>query len=307
MKKKIKDRKKTLTVLTLLQNLSWLPIILLPFFAFGNLKLLILFASINAILYSLASPIWNSLIGDIIPTYKRGKFFGSRNITSGIWAFVGTIGAGIILTLFKNKIFLAFSIIFIIAIFWRLSTHKERIKIEEPGYNPGASEDFSLKQFVEKSSKTNYGLFVKYVSFMEFALNLSKPFIAYYMLAVLKFDYLTFAFIISASIVASFTSTTLWGKYIDTHGSTKTLYIAGLILPIVAFMCIFSTSPLVFIIAEIISGVALAGFKISSSIFILDSVKNQNTIKSTSYYNFFTGLGTFIGGVIGAITILLFL
>ncbi len=303
---KLKNRKKTLMTLIILQNISWLPMIMLPFFAFGNLKLLILFATINAILYSIASPIWNSLIGDVIPTYRRGEFFGSKSIHLGILAFLGTITAGLLLTYFKDRIFLAFSIIFAVAVIWRISTNKNKIKLEEPGYNPNDAEKFTIKNFVSKVKKTNYGRFVKYASFMEFSINLSRPFIAYYMLTILKFDYLTFAFIISGSLIATFASTPLWGKFIDKHGSAKTVYITGLILPLPLLIWVFTSSIPILIIAEIISGVAIAGYKISSSIFILDNVKSNNLIKSTSYYNFFIGLATLIGGLIGAATLKLF-
>lgn len=296
---KIKDRKKTLTVLTILQHLSWIPIILLPFLAFGDLKLLLIFATINAILYSLAMPIWNSLVGDLIPTYKRGNFFGSRNITTGVWAFIGTISAGVLLTIFKDKIFLAFSIIFAVAILGRILSNRVTIKLDEPGYDPKGCEHFTLREFMEKAPKTNYGLFVKFVSLTELAINIARPFIAYYMIAILRMDYLTFAFIISVAILSSYVSTSFWGKRIDKYGSTKIMYLSALLLPITPIIWAFSTSLTMFVIAEIIAGFATAGFKMSSSIFILDCVKRNNTIKSTSYYNFFVGLATFAGGLIG--------
>lgn len=300
----VKDRKRILVISSVIHAFLWLPLLLIPYVTPNQKYLLVIYVAFQTIIAQLMNPVSNSLLGDIVPTYERGRFFGLRNKVVGAVSFIAALFAGLTLNYLSPKNpFIGFTILFGIAFIARLSTAFFKSKIHNPAPDLAHEEKFSLIDFVRRMDKTNYGHFVIYLSLFKFAVNIASPFFAVYMLKDLQFTYLQFTIIIAAEMITSFITMGLWGKLIDERGTKAALYISGILTPLIPFFWLFSRNFYYLCFVEMFSGIAWAGFNLSSSNFIFDAVKPENRVRCIAYFKFFEGIAVFAGALIGGFLI----
>src|SRR3989338_61160 len=233
---KVGSRKKVIVASALMQALMWLPIIIIPFFVKDfSIYYFILFVTLYFFFGSFGSPAWSSMMGDLVPENERGKYFGMRNRITGLVAFISVFGGGFLLSrISRVDIFLAFTILFLIACIARLVSVYFLNRMHEPKYEAKEEESyFSVWDFIKGMRTRNFSKFVLWRCLMAFAVSISGPFFAVYMLRDLKLDFMTYTLIISASSIASFFAMAYWGKYIDRYGNKKIFTIAGFLIPII--------------------------------------------------------------------------
>lgn len=300
----LKDRRKILVVSSFLHAVLWIPLLLMPYAVPGQKYLLIVYVSLQTIIIQLMQPIGNSLLGDIVPKYERGRFFGLRNKVAGATSFVSALAAGLILNYFSPKHpFLGFAILFAIAFFARVLSGVFKAMMHDPVRDMGHAEKFSIFDFVKRMDKTNYGHFVIYITMFKFATYIAAPFFAVYMLKNLGFTYLQFTIIVAAELIASFIAMGIWGRLIDERGTKFVLYVSGMLTPLIPFLWLFSSNFYYLVVIEMFAGLSWAGFNLSSSNFIFDAVKPENRVRCISYFKFFEGIAIVIGAALGGILI----
>ncbi|MBI2558320.1 MFS transporter [Candidatus Woesearchaeota archaeon] len=300
----MKDRRKILVISSFLHAILWIPLLLIPYATPNQKYLLIVYVSLQAMLVQIMQPIGNSLLGDIVPTYERGRFFGLRNKIIGAASFVSALAAGFILNYFSLKNpYLGFSILFALAFIGRTLSGVFKSMIMNPQPDLAHEEKFSLFDFVKRMDKTNYGHFVSYITLFKFATSIAAPFFAVYLLKDLKFTYLQFTMTVAAELVASFVAVGIWGSMIDKRGTKSILYIGGALTPLIPFFWLFSSNFYYLIIVEAFSGVSWAAFNLSSSNFIFDAVKPENRVRCIAYYKFFESMAIFAGAAFGGILV----
>ena len=300
----MKDRRKLIVASSLINAVLWIPLLLIPYATPNQKYLIIIYVSLQTLVSQLSNPIWNSLMGDIVPKYERGRFFGLRNRVIEATSFAAALTAGIILNYFSPlNPFLGFTILFIISFFARLLSAVFRSLMANPSADSAYSEKFSIIDFVKRMDKTNYGHFVSYIVLFKFAVNLAAPFFAVYMLKNLGFGYLQYTLIVAVELVASFVAMGIWGRLIDSRGTKFVLYICGMLTPLIPILWLFSTNFYYLMAAEALSGISWAGFNLSASNFIFDAVKPENRVRCIAYYKFFEGIAIFFGVVIGGFLI----
>ena len=300
----VRDRRKILVASSLFHAILWIPLLLIPYATPAQKYLLIVYVTLQTVFAQLINPVWNSLMGDIVPTYERGRFFGLRNRVVGATSFVAALIAGFILNHFSPKHpFLGFTILFSIAFAARLVSGIFKGMMHNPPPDLEHAEKFSLVDFVKRMDKTNYGHFVIYIALFKLAVNIAAPFFAVYMLRDLGLSYLQFTFIFAAEMIASFFALGIWGSLIDAKGTKFVLYVTGMLTPIVPLFWLFSSNYYYLLVIEIFSGIAWAGFNLSSSNFIFDAVKPENRVRCIAYYKFFEGIAAFAGALLGGFLI----
>jgi len=299
-----KDRRKILVVSSFIHAILWIPLLLIPYATPGQKYLLIVYVSLQTLVLQLMNPIGNSLLGDIVPKYERGKFFGMRNRVVEITSFIAALIAGFTLEHFstKNEI-IGFTILFVIAFIARILSAIFKLMVHNPESDLSHEDKFSLVDFVKKMDKTNYGHFVIYISLFKFAVSIASPFFAVYMLKNLGFNYLQFTALTASELIASFIAMGVWGKLIDGKSTKYVLYISGILTPFIPLFWLFSGNFYYLLVVEAFSGLSWAGFNLSSSNFIFDAVKPENRVRCIAYYKFFEGMSIFLGAAFGSFLI----
>jgi len=300
----VKDRRKILVVSSLMHAILWIPLLLIPYLSPSKKYLLVVYVAVQTIFIQLQLPVGNSLLGDIVPKYERGRFFGLRNKVVGMTSFVSALIAGFTLNYFSSKDpFVGFAILFSIAFAGRAISAVFKAMMINPPHDLAHAEKFSIIDFVRRMDKTNYGHFVIYISLFKLATYIAAPFFAVYMLRDLKFSYLQFTFIAASELIASFIAMGIWGKLIDEKGTKFVLYIGGMLTPLIPVLWLFSGNFYYLMIVEVFSGIAWAGFNLSASNFIFDAVKPENRVRCIAYHKFFESIAIFIGAALGGFLI----
>lgn len=296
-------RKPLIIPEAIVQMFLWLPIFVLPFLwpAQGPILLLIMVALyMGAINFTI--PPWSSLMGDLVPTHKRGDYFGKRNRVTSIFVFVSMLSAGFILHLFKpvNE-WLGFAIIFAVAFIARGVSSYYLAKMKEPPYQVSSHDCFTLWDFIRRSPKSNFARFVFYVALINFAVLISGPFFTVYMLRDLGFSYGQFTIINAVNMLSQVLSMRYWGRLGDRFGNKKIITVTGWLIPFVPILWLFSADFYWLLIAQVAAGVIWSGFAIGSSNYLFDAVSPPKRARCVAYSSLFTNSGMFLGAMLGGV------
>ena len=305
-------RKKILLKSVFFESLTLLPLIILSILFYkriltGMISFLLLFSfSLYIAIANIGYPAWFSWMGDVVNEKYRGRWFSKRNLITGFVAIILAVSASFFLdyTKKKNLIMLGFAVLFSLASVSRLICWKTLKKQYEPKIKLKKSDYFSFWDFIIKAPKNNFGKFAIFRALLSFSGSISSPLVVVYLLRNLKFNYATYMIIILSGTVFSLAVLELWGKFADKYGNYKVLDITNILIPIIPILWILSPSPVYLILVpSLISGISWAGFNLSASNFVYDSVSPQKRGMAISYYNMLNGIGIFLGAGLGALLI----
>ena len=294
------SRKRMILLVVFVHALLWAPLALIPFLFHGNgvWWLMAIFTLVMAF-GSLANPAWGSLMADLVPVGRRGRYFGHRGKICGFTILTFTLVAALILWLSRHQLFIGFAIVFALALLFRLISCYFLSKMCEPPVAVEHKEQIHLLDFVREIRSTNLGRFALYVSAMNFATYLAAPFFAVYMLRDLGFDYLTYVVIIASAALATILAMTFWGKRADRAGNIKIVAITSLLIPLVPLLWLISHNILYLVLIQLFSGFAWAGFTLCSTNFIYDASAPEKRTGCIAYFNAANGTAICLGALLG--------
>lgn len=298
-----KSRKRFVVITALIQAFTWIPIIFVYYM--GNLKVyfLILFAIFYFVSGLISSPAWNSWISDLVPPEQRGAYFAKRSKIIGLVILLATIAGGIVLQSFKDgmeKQYLGFFALFAFAFFARLlSAFFLNKKYEPPISKPEERDAFTFIEFIKQARFRNYGLFVIFLTIMNFSVYVAVPFFAAYMLYDLRLSYFAYMILISVSFLARYITLPVWGSLSDKYGNKKILGLNAYFIAVLPILWVFSKDFYYLFIINIISGIAWGGFELSTFNFVFDTTTPQKRPRCVAYYNVINGVMVFLGAAVG--------
>jgi len=304
--KLFKSRKSLVSTAALFQGLLYIPITLVFFFGSFKIYHLIFFLCLYWMCGMILSPAWNSWIGDLTDEKERGMYFGRRNKITGLASFASFMMAGYILKLFSDGEFSQYSgfvVIFLLALVSRIISFTFLRKKYEPAFEVAKEAEFSFTDFVKQARFRNFGLFVIYLSTMNFSVYLAAPFFTPYMLNDLQFDYWTYTIVIGTAIIVKPFTMPAWGKASDRFGPRKILGLTGFLMPLVPILWLFSKNVYYLVIIQIYSGFIWGGFEISSFNFIFNSTTSQKRATCIAYYNIINGFALLVGAMTGGLIV----
>ena len=298
----LKSRKTIILSGVIGQAMTWLLILSIPFLFPGRgIGWLIGAVIAYFVLGSFANPAWNSLMGDLVDSRRRGEYFGKRSRFMSVATFGSLCMAGLILHWMERagNVAVGFALVFSIALVARLISASYISRMKEPTYIPRAEDQFSLWQFIRDGRKTNFGRFVAYTAFIHFSVQISGPFIAPYLLRDLRFTYLEFMFVSAATVLAQFLTLHMWGRLGDQFGNKKVLTLTGLLLPMIPLCWLFTTDFYLILAVQMFGGVAWAGFALAMGNFVFDTVSPPKRAQCVAIYNSANAIGIFCGASLG--------
>jgi MFS family permease len=306
-----KFRKKLISQSAYFHGLIWIPIALLPFF-FGKgpaaVWILTLLVCAYHALLGFGIPIWNSLIGDLVPPDKRGEFFGRRNKLCGAVTFAALAATGVILdtTTLIEAATLGYALVFLFSSWCRLRSADWLNRYDDPEYHQSSEQRFSLWRFLKKTRQSNFAKFVLFVATMSFAVNISGPYFSIYMLRDLKFSYSEFMAITAMNIFAQFITIQRWGAFSDRFGNKKILTISAFGVASCPLIWLFTSNFWIIFFLHLYCGFVWAGFNLSAANFMFDAVTPPKRGRCSAYSalltSFFVLAGSLAGGYIATHT-----
>jgi MFS family permease len=301
---RFQSRRKIIIAGAAIQAITLVPMALLPFL-FGMGSMPVLYLLLLTVVYQGANgstvPIWNSLIGDLVPSRIRGRFFGYRNRLTGMSTFISLILAGVILDLFdrSDKAAVGFLIIFSVAFLARLNSLRWLSKYEDPEFFIAPDQAFTFRQFLRRSPHSNFAKFVFFIGVINFGVSFSAPYFALYMLRDLHFSYLEFTIVSGVAAITQFLTFRYWGELSDRFGNKKILNVCGWGVAVVPMFWLVSTHILYLVIVQIYAGFVWSGFSLASANFIFDAVTPPKRARCVAYQGLINGFFLFLGSVAG--------
>lgn len=307
---KLGGRIPVLKKLIAVQWVALFILIFLPFFpVYLRYSILMICATAFVIGGALPAPAWLSLMSDHLPLNSKGKYFGWRNRILWIVIFVSGLCAGQILQLFKKNILWGFSVLFGIASLSRFISWSLLIQMHDPKpkNNPTQSDietaDFpkSFPDFVLNGFSHNFVRFAFFVFSFTFAVNITAPYLAVYMLRQLHFSYSTFAYVIFSATLASIFGFKIWGELADKFGHLKVTRATTLFISIVPVFWFISGDPLWLIGVQIAAGFVWSGFQLCVTTFALSEIPSHIRTRAIGYLSALNGSSIFLGSLLGGV------
>ena len=301
---RFRSRRAVIVAGALAQALLWVPIAALPFvFGGGLLPVFLLIGLVT--LYRGANgvtvPVWSSLIGDLVPSEIRGRFFGKFYSLNGMSTFFSLLLAGVILEYFqKGGVLTAgYLLIFALALAARLNSARWLSRYEDPAFHIDPEETFTFRQFLRRSPHSNFAKFVFYFGTVNLGVAFSAPYFTLYMLRDLKFSYMEFTAVTAVATVTQFLCVRYWGELSDRFGNKKILSVCGWGVALVPMCWAASHVMAYLVVIQIFSGLVWAGFSLASANFIFDAVTPPKRALCVAYHGLVSGVCVLVGSVAG--------
>jgi len=295
-------RKSIILVGASLQGYSWLPLILLPVLLPNYaVPLLLLAVTLYYFGANLAIPQWISLMGDLVPKRRRGRYFAYRTRLASITSFFALISAGLILHLSDKDghVLTGFVSIFVIAMTARFVSIHHLKKMHEPPGHTASLEISNWRLWKNQFQDSAFARFSIFFAFMQFATAIASPFFSVYLLRDLGLSYLQFTLNMGTVIMAQFLTLNWWGRLADTFGNRRILIMTGCVIPLLPALWMVSTNIGYLMILQAIGGLAWAGFSLSASNFIYDALPAHKRITLMAAHNTLANIGVFFGAMLG--------
>ncbi|MFH0808229.1 MAG: MFS transporter [archaeon] len=280
--------------------------------------ILILIVGIHYASIAIAHPAWFSWMGSLVPGEKRGKYFARRNRIAGFFGVVAMIVGALILDGFKKYgeggdvfgfVLLGFGLVFALSGLFRLwswilvkKQYEPRIKIRKKDY-------FSFEDFLKRAKETPFGRFSLFAGAFSFAVGISTPYWAVYMIRDLGWSYIWYMAITVSAVLFQLIFLPLLGKFSDRFGNIKLIRMCSILVGIVPFIWVASVlmgSDLgvkiyLLFIPSVVGGFGWAGYNLALNNYVYDAVNNRKRGFGLSYMNLIVGVGGFVGAGVGAL------
>lgn len=303
LRRVMNSRKAIILVGAGTQTLFWIPMLLLPWlFPEYAVPIFISLVALHQIAGNLVSPQWSSLMGDIIPARKRGRYFGLRTRCATVSSFFALTLAGVVLHEADGHgyTWAGFIVIFGVAAIARIVSWRHLRQMHEP---PRAAEVLAPalkpRAWIRRFKRSPAIRFSLAHGGMQAAVSMAAPFFTVYMLRDLGFSYLEFMVVTATSVLFHFAALRSWGRICDVYGSRIVLICTGTLITIFPSLWLLSTSFWFIIGVQMISGATWSGFALATTNFLFDATPADKRSQYMAFHNVMTAVGTAIGALVG--------
>jgi len=284
------------------QALAWLPIALLPVLFTGHaLPLLVVSVALYQCGAHLAAPQWGSLMGDIVPIKRRGRFFATRTRIVALVTFLSLVTGGLVLQ-FANAAgatLAGFLVLFSVALLARIVSVYQLSRMHEPGVQSAALEVPSGQAWWQRLRRSNFARFAVFFALIQFSVSIASPFFTVYMLRDLHYSYAAFMANTGTAIFVQFLTLSQWGRIGDVFGNRRILATTGVLLPLMPLVWLFSSNFWYLLLMQALSGLTWAGFTLSASNFLYDLIAREKRTTYLAIHNILASAGLFAGAMLG--------
>ncbi|MBM3303901.1 MAG: MFS transporter [Candidatus Aenigmarchaeota archaeon] len=282
---------------------SWLLVAVVPLFAAGRLFWLLAFVCFLSLFDSFIGPSWASLMGDIVPEHRRGRYFGRRNTLCKIAALATVFIAGFVLDFFGGLT--GFSIIFAAAGVFGLLTAFFFSRFPEFKYR--AKERINIS--IDTRGAFSNRMFRRFILMMfvwQLGVSISAPFMNVFIVKEMGAAYYWVSILILVSGIAGIAGPARLGSMADRFSHRSIMIICAFGAAFIPLLYIFSTAPEHIIPVSILSGIAWAGFDLAAFNYLLETTRGKKRAIYSAFYWCFLSLAAIIGPMTGGMMIEMF-
>ncbi|MEQ9450265.1 MAG: MFS transporter [Pseudomonadales bacterium] len=254
---------------------------------------------------NIGAPQWNSLVGDLLPEQRRGRFFATRTRYASIASLAALVVAGLVVDTFDrlDQTHWGFVCIFAGAILARCASAYHLAAMSDPGGHVASlavPDDLTLWHRIRRSKLLRFSFFF---ATMQAAVAISGPYFTLYMLRDLGLSYVEFMVITFASVLTQFLTLNRWGRLSDLFGNRLLLTTTAILITVIPAMWLISTNYVWLLAVQMLSGLCWAGFTLSATTFVFDLTPPDRRQILFAAHNVLAAIGVFLGAGMGAILV----
>lgn len=294
-------RKKIWLLSTVLSRIFLIPLIFIGLFfsASTEIWILIILLGLVSFFSNMRGPAWSSMMGDIVPQERRGRYFGKRNMIIGFAGMVATLGAGAAVFWWGFPvIFAAAAILTFVSILFFVRMREPELR-QERAYHYRVHFHPADLVYQIKTNR-NFAIFTVYMTVVNFGVNIASPFVAVYMLKNLDVGYGWFAILVTIGALVQLLSMKYWGSRCDRYGNRKILMISGILICFVPLGYLLSTNVWHLVLLKVYDGFVWGAFDLVVFNYLLSITPSEKRPGFVANHNFMAGAGTVLGALFGA-------
>jgi MFS family permease len=241
------------------------------------------------------------MMGDLVPTKRRGRFFARRTRIISIVTFVSLAAGGLFLheATAGGRTLAGFLVLFGIAMLARAVSTYQLARMHDPAGHVAALRVPTRESWWRQLRASNFARFSLFYALTQFSVAIASPFFAVYMLRDLEFSYAQFMANTGMSVLAQFLTLSQWGRISDVFGNRRVLAVTGLMLPLMPLLWIVSPNFWYLLLVQALSGLSWAGFTLGATNFLYDLIAREKRVTYLAIHNILTASGVFCGAVLG--------
>ncbi len=285
-----------------IQAATLIPLALLPLL-FPSFAVPLLIACV--VIYhggaNLVTPQWSSLMGDLVPERRRGRFFALRTRLTSATTFASLVTAGTLLHLLNQRAMTTggYVTLFAVAAMARAVSWYHLSKMHDPPGHVAAMEIPLGHGWWRRLRHSPFVRFSAFFALMQFAVAIASPFFTVYMLRDLHFTYLQFMANTATTVLFQFLTLARWGRISDAFGNRLILATCACVIPFLPVLWTLSTNFWYLIALQALSGLSWAGFSLSAGNFLYDLVAREKRATYMAVHNVIASSGIFVGALLG--------
>lgn len=285
------------------QSISWLPILALPLmWPHQGPWLLIAAVAVYSLCTHFTTPVWESLITDLLDQHERGRYFAKRSRVIALASFITLSIGGAVLSFcgHQQHLWIGFVIMFSLA---GLSCGASAFLLlnvrswPQPG---PVTAPASFRAFLRTGVSKNFQQFLLFSGCMYVAVLISGPFFVLYMLHDLHLTHWQYGMWLAAGIVGQFVTLPGWGQFSDRFGNKALLTFTSFIVAFLPMLYLFSTAWIFLMAVNFFAGMIWAGLTLGLNNYVFDVVEPTNRGKAVAILSIVNACGWILGTLLGS-------
>ena len=280
-----------------MQALIWPLLLVTAFLQDSGVLVLTALVTLYYATGAMLTPIWGSLMGDLVAESWRGRYFARRNQFVTIITFAALVAGGAVLhaTDAWARPLYGFAVIFMVAMLARLRSAAMLGTMLEP-----APEQHGLRLDLLGALKERRALHFSLVNVaIQFAVFSCAPFFTVYMLRDIGFSYLEYTALIAANTLVQFFTLRYWGLLSDHYGNRLLLTSTALLLPVVPFLWLWSDNFWYLLLLQAFGGWIWCGVALALTNLVYDLTPQRYRTSFMAMHGVLANIGICTGVIAG--------
>lgn len=302
------QKKRVTSAFFLAHRVFWLLMAMIPLFSHDSrATLLVGLVALMNLPGAVSNVAWQGFIGGVVPQEKRADAFAARSRAMNIagTAMVLIAGRALDLMPFPIGYQIVFSCAFLLALaeIWVFRQIEEQapaiqVAMDNRGFWRGFLRSFSTD--VKEMWKANR--FVRYTAasiFFYFAWQIPWPLFSLYQMKVLGANNMWVSILSLTNTGGSLVGYGFWAKYMNRHGTFKTLFASTVGIFVVPLAYAFSKSLLMVAVFNLITGAIFSGVSLALFNALLEVTPDERRTTYIAYYTTIVNAATIFAPITG--------
>lgn len=257
------------------------------------------------IVTSSAGPAWQSWMTELVDQRVRGRYFGLRNLVTGLVSVPATLAAGYVLDALGGGFWAFFALFAIGSFFGALDVYALKIQDEDPIPSGNMLNPHVLVEVLK--IKGDYRKFLIAYILLTFTGTISGPYPTVMMIDDFHYSYAVLGLITVVSSLAAAFAQPVWGHLGDKYGSFKMLKIVAFFRAFLMLGWALALPSLVYMIPfQIVIGIiANAGLGLMSFNTLLNVAPTFGKTEALSIYSSFVNFASFVGNIVSGLFVII--